>query len=248
MPPPANNRQKDEYTTMNDGFSWQYDEFRQVGTDYGSKAEAQIYDSIHSDFRDLEAESLHVLDSLGVKTGQVLIDFGSGTGTFAIQAAKRCDKVYAVDVSQAMIERAKTKAIQAEALNIEFHHAGFLTYEHGDHPVDAIVTTFALHHLPDFWKGIALKRLHRMLKPGGRLYIHDVVMQEINAIDNITEFIDKLATAGGKVLREDSERHFKEEYSTYDWVMDGLLTRSGFLIEKKQIDGGVLATYICIKK
>ncbi len=79
-------------------------------------------------------------------------------------------------------------------------------------------SVFALHHLPDFWKGIALKRLYRMLKPGGRLYIHDVVMQELNAIDNITEFLDKLATAGGKVLREDSERHFKEEYSTYDWV------------------------------
>ena len=96
---------------MNDSFSWQYDEFQQVGTDYGSKTEAEIYDATHSDFRDIETESLHVLDSLGIKSGNVLIDFGSGTGTFAIQAAKRCNKVYAVDVSPAMIERAKTKAI-----------------------------------------------------------------------------------------------------------------------------------------
>lgn len=232
---------------MSDSFSWQYNEFEQVGTDYGSKTEAEIYDSIHSDFRDIEAESLHILDYLEIKSGNVLIDFGSGTGTFAIQAAKRCDKVYAVDISQAMIERAKTKAIQAKASNIEFHHAGFLTYEHNDHPVDAIVTIFAFHHLPDFWKGIALKRLNRMLKPGGQLYIHDVVMDEANAIENIAAFIDKLATAGGKLLREDTERHFMEEYSTYDWVMDGLLTRSGFFIKSKQIDGGVLGTYICTK-
>ena len=232
---------------MNDSFSWQYDEFQQVGTDYGSKTEAEIYDATHSDFRDIETESLHVIDSLGIKSGNVLIDFGSGTGTFAIQAAKRCNKVYAVDVSQAMIERAKTKAIQAKATNIEFHHAGFLSYEHSDHPVDAIVTTFAFHHLPDFWKGIALKRLNRMLKPGGQLYIHDVVMEEVNAIENIAAFIDKLAAAGGKLLREDTERHFKEEYSTYDWVMDGLLTQSGFITKSKHIDGGVLGTYICTK-
>jgi ubiquinone/menaquinone biosynthesis C-methylase UbiE len=233
---------------MKDSFSWQYDEFEQVGTDYGSKSEVEIYDSSHSEFRDMEVESLHVLYALEIKSGNVLIDFGSGTGTFAIQAAKRCDKVYAVDVSQAMIERAKAKAIQAKASNIEFHHAGFLTYEHNDHPVDAIDTTFTFHHLPDFWKGIALKRLNRMLKPGGQLYIHDVVIEEANAIENIAAFIDKLATAGGKLLREDTERHIKEEYSTYDWVMDGLLTRSGFIIKNKHIDGGVLGTYICTKK
>ena len=230
---------------MNDSISWQYDEFQQVGTNYGSKIEVENYDSSHSDFRDIETENLHVLDSLGIKSSNVLIDFGSGTGTFAIYAAKRCDKVYAVDVSQAMIERAKTKAIQAEASNIEFHHAGFLTYKHNDDPVDAIVTTFAFHHLPDFWKGIALKRLNRMLKPGGQLYIHDVVIKEANAIENISALIEKLATAGGKLLREDARRHFRKEYSTYDWVMDGLLTRSGFAIKSKHIDGGVLGTYIC---
>ncbi|MBI4744291.1 MAG: class I SAM-dependent methyltransferase, partial [Actinobacteria bacterium] len=115
---------------MNHGFSWQYDEFKQVGTDYGSKAEVEIYDSSHADFRDMEAESIRIFDSLEIKRSNVLIDFGSGTGTFAIQAARRCARVYAVDVSRAMIDRAEAKAIKAGTSNIEFHHAGFLTYEH----------------------------------------------------------------------------------------------------------------------
>lgn len=34
---------------------WQYDEFKQVGTDYGDKAEVAIYDSSHADFRDMDA-------------------------------------------------------------------------------------------------------------------------------------------------------------------------------------------------
>lgn len=232
---------------MNYSFTWQYDEFKQVGTDYGSKAEVEIYDSSHADFRDMEAESIKTLDSLKIKGGNVLIDFGSGTGTFVIQAARRCAKVHAVDVSEAMIDCAEAKAIKAGISNIEFHHAGFLTYKHNDSPVDAVVTTFAFHHLPDFWKGIALKRVNSMLKPGGQLYIHDVILEETNALENIAALIDKLATAGGKLLREDTERHFRDEYSTYDWVMDGLLSRAGFTIKSKHIDGGVLGTYICVR-
>ncbi len=232
---------------MDSKLSWQYDEFKQVGTDYGSKAEVDIYDSRHADFRDIEAESKKVLDMLAVKTADVLLDFGSGTGTFAIQAAKRCSSVHAVDVSPVMIEHAKAKAVRAGASNIIFHHAGFLTYEHKDSLADAIVTTFTFHHLPDFWKGIALKRMNTMLKPDGFLYIHDVILEEANSLNNIPALIDKLGKDGGKRLREDAERHFRDEYSTYDWVIDGLLSRAGFLVKSKQIEGGVLGTYLCIK-
>jgi putative AdoMet-dependent methyltransferase len=41
------------------------------------------------------------------------------------------------------------------------------------------------------------------------------------------------------------ETHFREEFSTYDWVMDGLFTHAGFEITHKQVDGGVLVTYVC---
>lgn len=232
---------------FNQGISWQYDELKQVGTDYGSAAEVEIYDTSHADFRDIEAESLKILDLLEIKEGNRLIDFGSGTGTFAIQAARRCDRVYAVDVSQAMLDCAALKAVSAGAANIEFHLAGFLTYEHGAAPVDAVVTTFAFHHLPDFWKGIALQRIKGMLKPGGQLYLHDVIMEETGALANIAAFIEKMATAGGKLLQEDCERHFKDEFSTYDWVMDGLLARVGFTIKSKRMEGGVLGTYLCTK-
>lgn len=232
---------------------WQYDEFQQVGVDYGDTAEVEMYDSRHSDFRDMEAESLQVLDAIEIRDTDVLIDFGCGTGTFAILAAKRCRNVHAVDVSLAMLHYAGTKAIQHDVSNIEFHRAGFLTYEHAGPPVDIIVTTFAFHHLPDFWKGISLQRFGAMLKQGGLLYMHDVIIEEHpkghkpNAMENITRFIDELAKKGGQTMKEDVEKHFKDEFSTYDWVMDGLLTRSGFSIRRKKIEGGVIGTYICIK-
>ncbi len=227
--------------------SWQYDEFRQVGTDYNSPAEVEIYDSRHGNFRDIETENNKILAAVQVKDGDLLIDFGSGTGTFAIQAARRCATVHAVDISQPMLDWAAAKAADAGIANIQFHHAGFLTYEHHGSPVDAVVTTFAFHHLPDFWKGVALQRLSGMLKPGGRLYLRDVILEETDALANIAAFIDKLAAAGGTRLQEDSQRHFRDEYSTYDWVMDGLLSRTGFTICSKQMEAGVIGTYLCTK-
>ena len=232
---------------MKDHLNWQYDEFKQVGKDYSLPAEVEVYDSSHADFRDLEKESNDVLDDLAVGKNDILIDFGSGTGSFAIQAARRCTKVYAVDISTAMIEYAKAKAAKAGLSNIEFCHGGFLSYNHQDQAVDAIVTTFAFHHLPDFWKGIALSRMNRMLKFGGQLFIKDIILKEEYAPQNIAAFIEKQAAVGGDFLRKDAEDHFKEEYSTYDWIMDGLLSRAGFEIKSKSMDAGVIGEYLCTK-
>lgn len=227
--------------------SWQYDEFKPVGRDYGSQSEVDVYDSSHADFRDIKAESNRVLDTLGIKRGDTVIDFGTGTGTFAVEAARREARVYAVDVSQAMLARAKAKADQEGVSGIAFYHAGFLTYEHPESSVDAIVTTFAFHHLPDFWKGVALKRIHRMLKAGGQFYLHDVIIEELSALENMALFIDKQEKAGGDFLREDAEGHFRDEFSTYDWVVNGLLSRAGFSITRKHIEDGVIGTYLCTK-
>ncbi len=226
---------------------WQYNEFKQVGKDYSMPTEVEMYDSSHSEFRDIVKESDLVLDSLGIGDSDVLIDFGSGTGTFAIQAALRGAKVYAVDVSQPMLDYAQAKAIKAGISNITFCCSGFLSFEFEDQTADSIVTTFALHHLPDFWKGIALSRMHRMLEPDGQLYIHDAILEEHQAIENIATLIEELADAGGDFLREDTEGHFREEFSTYDWIMDGLLTRTGFTINSKNIKDGVIGTYHCTK-
>lgn len=227
--------------------SWQYDEFKPVGRDYGSQPEVDVYDSSHADFRDIKAESNRVLDLLAVKQGDTILDFGSGTGTFAIEAARRGAHVHAIDVSMTMLARAKCKAEQEGVGGIEFHHAGFLTYEHPDDSADFVVTTFAFHHLPDFWKGVSLKRIHRMLKMDGQFYLHDVIIEEKDSLENIARFIDQQKEAGGDFLRDDAEGHFRDEYSTYDWVMDGLLARVGFSVICKHLEGGVIGTYLCRK-
>jgi SAM-dependent methyltransferase len=58
---------------------------------------------------------------------------------------------------------------------VEAVQAGFLSYEHTGRPADAVHTRNALHQLPDFWKGIALDRIGRILRPGGVLRLQDRV-------------------------------------------------------------------------
>jgi putative AdoMet-dependent methyltransferase len=230
---------------MNTHLAWRYDEFKQVGKDYSLPTEVEQYDPSHADFRDIEAESNAVLDRLNVQPQDILIDFGAGTGTFAIQAARRGASVHAVDVSPAMLEHAQAKAAQAGISTITFHHGGFLSYEHAGPPVDVITTSLAFHHLPDFWKGVALARLRTMLKPGGQLYINDVVLSDHHPLEAIATFIDRQTAVGGDFLREDAEGHFRDEFSTYDWVLEGLFSRAGFTVQSKEPYDDVFVRYLC---
>ncbi len=228
--------------------AWQYDEMKQVGKDYNSVAEVEAYDIRHSRFRNVEKENEAILESLEVRPGQSVIELGTGTGAFAIQAAKRFDRVYAVDISPAMLEYAQLKAARAGVRSILFRRGGYLTYSHDGPQVDAVVTNTALHHLPDLWKGVGLKRMNGMLKPGGLLYLSDVIFEERNLRENIEQFIGKLESVAGVELREDVEAHIRQEFSTYDWVMDGLLERAGFSIRNKMIHEGVIGRYLCVKE
>jgi putative AdoMet-dependent methyltransferase len=120
-------------------------------------------------------------------------------------------------------------------------------YEHLDEPAAAIATTFAFHHLPDLWKGIALARMRSMLKPGGQLYIHDVILEQNNATEVIKAFIDQQSLAGGDFLKRDAEGHFQQERSTYDWILDGLLARTGYRTVSKTIHDGFIGKYHCLR-
>ncbi len=154
---------------------WQYDEMKHVGTDYNSEAEVENYDRRMATIRDIRSEILEIITSLDLSADAAVLEFGSGTGEFAAAVSEQCRLVYAVDISPIMLAFAEKKARSRGRGNIRFVNAGFLNYRHEGDPLDAVVTQLALHHLPDFWKQIALMKMNALLKPGGRLYLRDVV-------------------------------------------------------------------------
>jgi SAM-dependent methyltransferase len=149
-----------------------------------------------------------------------------------------------------MLRCARRKAKKEKLNNIEFHRGGFLTYEHKAEPVDAIVSTAVLHHLPDFWKLTGLRHIAQMLKTGGRLYLFDVVFS-FNVDDyesRLGKWIKSTAERIGPSFAGEVEIHIREEYSTYDWIMEGLLEQAGFVIETADYKRDMTAAYLCTKK
>ncbi|BAZ17015.1 type 11 methyltransferase [Calothrix sp. NIES-4071] len=208
--------------------AWYYDEIKQVGVDFEDTAQVEAYDRKQKSNTPEVNQAL--IQRLGINKGHKVIEIGCGTGTFSIQAALTGAKVHAVDVSESMLSYAENKAKAAGATNIEFHHAGFLSYEHKDEPVDFIITKAAFHHLPDFWKTVGLLRMWEMLKPEGILYLQDAIFS-FDAAEwqyRIDDWITRAAKPTGEGFsKADFEMHVREEYSTFAWIIEGMLKRTG---------------------
>jgi putative AdoMet-dependent methyltransferase len=144
-------------------------------------------------------------------------------------AARCCARVYAVDLSSGMLKYAEKKAASRDIKNVDFLQAGFLTYEHQGDPVDAVVTQIALHHLSDFWKQIALLRIAGLLKDGGKFCLRDIVYSfEISKYkEYFKKFITQASVRGGDEFARIMSDHVKNEYSTLDWIIRGMIERAG---------------------
>ncbi|WP_031434670.1 class I SAM-dependent DNA methyltransferase [Methylomarinum vadi] len=98
-----------------------------------------------------------------------VMDFGAGTGLIALQIADKVNKVTAVDVSQAMLDKLQAKAelhgkVEALCQNILEQPLGIR--------FDLIVSAMAMHHVEDTDKMVACLAEH--LKPGGRIALADL--------------------------------------------------------------------------
>jgi putative AdoMet-dependent methyltransferase len=227
---------------------WYYDELKQVGVDYTDIEEVNAYDLRMQKLRDIETESKSIRQFLKIKNNDLVLEIGTGTGELALNISAHCKRVVAIDISKTMINFARMKAENQNKKNVQFYNAGFLTYENHDELFDVIITQLALHHLPDYWKMIALKRIYAMLKENGKFYLRDVVFpSDIQDFDSyFTNIIAGLKKSAGNEVAEETEIHIKDEFSTLDWIMEGLLKTAGFHIGSIQYDG-FMASYLCKK-
>ena len=227
---------------------WYPDELATAGPEHLDGAYVASYDrKASTDW----AGEIALLRDLGLDEAATLVDLGAGTGGLALATAPRCRRVVAVDVSPAMLAVLRENTERLGLRNVECVRSGMLTYEHQGAPADVVYSRHALHHLPDFWKAVALARIAALLRPGGVLRLRDLVFScEPGEADRTVEAW--LAGAAARPedgwTRAELEVHLREEYSTFSWLLEPMLERAGFAIRSAEYTASrIYATYVCVK-
>lgn len=126
-----------------------------------------------------------------LKIGEIVVDLGSGGGLDCFLAAKKVGlegKIIGIDMTAEMIDKARNNCKIGKYNNVEFRLGEIENLPVADNTVDVIISNCVINLSPD--KKRVFKESYRILKPGGRLLISDIVLQ-----NNLPELIKQSVQA-----------------------------------------------------
>jgi len=154
------------------------------------------------------------LRHLGLAAGETVLDLGSGAGVDAFLAAREVGpsgRVIGVDMTPAMLDKARANVRKAGVDNVEFREGRLESLPVETASVDAVTSNCVINLVPD--KGAVFAEVARVLKPGGRLVISDIILDGELPEAVAKDVYSYVGCVSGAMLRD--------EYF-------GLLRRAGF--------------------
>jgi arsenite methyltransferase len=113
-----------------------------------------------------------------LEQGEVVLDVGSGAGTDSLIAAQMVGpegRVTGVDMTQEMLAKARAAAAEMKATNVEFVEGEVESLPFEAESFDVIISNGVIDLVPD--KDAVFSEIHRVLRPGGRIQVADVTIQ-----------------------------------------------------------------------
>jgi len=194
-----------------------------------------------------------------LKKGESVLDLGSGAGLDCFLAANRVGekgRVIGVDMTPEMIEEARENARKGKYKNVEFRLGEIENLPVADSTIDVIISNCVINLSPN--KGRVFEEAFRVLKPGGRLMISDIVLlQELPEIIKRSveayigclsgaimkdKYLELIKEAGFQRVEIIEETHFPIECMVNDPTAKALMENSNIPVEKvKEIASSVLS-------
>jgi 2-polyprenyl-3-methyl-5-hydroxy-6-metoxy-1,4-benzoquinol methylase len=114
-------------------------------------------------------------EAIALDPSMEVLDFGCGTGLVTLQLSKRVGRVTGVDSSQGMLDMLERKIKSYGIDNVTAHRLDLDAGDSLDGWYDVVVSTMTLHHVRD--TALLVEQFARILKPGGRLCIADLDLE-----------------------------------------------------------------------
>ncbi|MGD6779609.1 class I SAM-dependent methyltransferase [Sutcliffiella horikoshii] len=166
-----------------------------------------------------------ILKDVASKALSPVVEFGVGTGNLTAELLKQGKKVYAIEPSKTMREKAAEKLPQT----VSIEDGDFLSFPEPADQVQSIVSTYAFHHLTDGEKEEAVAYYGKLLDKGGKIVFADTVFENDDAYRATIEQAEKHTFLN---LAND----LKTEYYTTISVLTDIFEKHGFEVEYQRFN------------
>lgn len=202
----------------------------------------------------------------GLKEGETVLDLGSGAGFdcfLASRAVGEKGKVIGVDMTEEMLERAAANARKGGYSNVEFRRGEIEALPVEDGTVDAVISNCVINLVPN--KDKAFREAFRVLRPGGRLMVSDIVLRR-SLPDFVKEsiqayvgclagavskerYLDAIARAGFEEIDVIGESDFPLDCMSNDPTGQAILiSLRGSPEEIKKVEGSISSLKVSARK